>query len=59
MDPNLKNEELSTEALSQVYLGRCEYDGGDCTTPGAMYTDFNLWLGELSEQQLVDWTSCL
>ena len=64
VDSNLKDTVINPDTLSRVWLGRCDklsshdYNDGDCTTPGAMYTDFNVWLGELSEQELIDWTSC-
>ena len=58
VDPNLKSLELNADKLGKVFLGKCDYDGEGCTTPGAMYADYNAWLGELSTQELVDWTSC-
>ena len=57
IDSNLKDQGLNVDQLSWVELGRCGSMG--CTTPGAMYTDYNVWLGELSEKELIDWTSCL
>ena len=48
-------------ALTNVYLGRCDNpDGNDrCTTPRGEYTDFNVWLEDLSDAKLVEWTTCL
>ena len=56
IDPNLKEQGLNVAQLSWAELGRC--GDADCTTPGANYTDYNVWLGELSDQELIDWTTC-
>ena len=66
VDSNLKDLELNIDQLSEAWLGRCGYDltnkpdweWGICNTPGALYTDYNVWLGELSDKELIDWTSC-
>ena len=45
--------------MSTVYLGRCDYERPEgCTTPEAMFSDYNAWLGELSTQEVIDWTTC-
>ena len=60
VDPNLKSLELNADKLANVFLGKCDFgDGRSCNTPGAMYADYNAWLGELSTKELVDWTSSL
>ena len=29
-----------------------------CSTPGARFTDLNVWDRELSEAEVLDWTAC-
>ena len=60
VDLNLKDIELNVKALTNVYLGRCDYFGDDmCTAPRAEFTDFNVWLEDLSTPELIEWTTCL
>ena len=30
----------------------------DCTAPGGMATDFNIWDRAMDDNELVDWTKC-
>ena len=30
----------------------------DCTAPGGMVTDFNMWDRAMGDKELVDWTTC-
>ena len=61
-DPNLVEVNLTTDVLTQVYLGMCPYNQRfydySCTTPGAKFTDFNVWVEELPDQDMKDWTAC-
>ena len=59
MDENLKDLEIPLSLLMKVYLLRCNnnYDL-DCTTPGGMVTDFNMWDRSFTPKELQDWTSC-
>ena len=60
VDSNLKDIELNVNVLTNVYLGRCEHIGEiGCTTPRAEFTDYNVWLEELSARDLIEWTTCL
>ena len=60
VDPNLKEVELSVNALTNVYLGRCEYNRDNtCTAPKGEFSDLNMWLEDLPSSELIEWTSCL
>ena len=58
-EPNLENVVIPPDFLTKVYIGRCafSYQKG-CTTPGGLFTDFNVWDRFLTEQEAVDWTAC-
>ena len=62
MDPNLAELNITTDVLTQVFLGMCAYDeryyNYSCTTPGGKFTDFNVWVPELQDQGMKDWTAC-
>ena len=59
IDENLKDLMVPTELLLKVYLMRCANDyEKDCTAPGAMATDFNIWSRSLDDRELIEWTSC-
>ena len=30
----------------------------DCTAPGGMATDFNIWDRAMEDKELIDWTTC-
>ena len=30
----------------------------DCTAPGGMSTDFNIWDRQMGDKELIDWTTC-
>ena len=59
VDENLKDLEVPLSLLLKVYLLRCNnaYEL-DCTTPGGMVTDFNMWDRAFTPEDLQDWTSC-
>ena len=58
-DENLGDLKVPTDLLLNVYLMRCANDfEKDCTAPGAMATDFNIWTRSLDDEELIDWTSC-
>ena len=59
MDENLQRMEVPKELLFKVYIMRCANNfEKDCTAPGGMATDFNLWDRALSETELRQWTTC-
>ena len=59
IDENLKDLTVPTELLLKVYLMRCANDyEKDCTAPGAMATDFNIWSRSFDDRELIEWTSC-
>ena len=65
---NYKDEQLSDlkiqkELLLKVSLMNCgnaplEDQMPDCTAPGAMATDFNIWDRSMGDGELIKWTSC-
>ena len=63
-DTNLSElESVETEVLLKVSLASCghvpvEDQPPDCTAPGALITDFNIWDRSLSDMALIHWTSC-
>ena len=60
MDLNIKDIEVSLNALRNVYLGRCEINKNEaCTAPRGEFTDLNVWLEDLSDVELIGWTTCL
>ena len=48
----------TTETLLNVNLLKCSVYHENCTAPGALITDFNLWSSSMSEKDMSDWTSC-
>ncbi len=59
VDENLSELSVPLELLLRVHLMRCNYDyAGDCTAPGGMATDFNIFGRAFDEQELEKWTSC-
>ena len=30
----------------------------DCTAPGGMSSDFNIWDRSMGDKELIDWTTC-
>ena len=58
-DKRLENVQLPTDLLDKIYLGRCPWDHTDsCSKHNGKFADFNLWDRPLSEQEMLDWTSC-
>ena len=63
IDENLSALEVLTEFLLKVSLTTCghvpvEEQVQDCTAPGALVTDFNIWDSSMSDIELIHWTSC-
>ena len=58
-EPNLVNTKIPPNFLTKVHIGRCAfgYKGG-CTTPGGLFTDFNVWDRAFSEEEAIEWTAC-
>ena len=60
VDPNLKEVELNVNALTNVYLGRCEHNSDNaCTVPRGEFSDLNMWLEDIPSSDLIGWTTCL
>ena len=60
VDSNLKEVELNVNALTNIYLGRCEHLGDNaCSTPRGEFTDLHVWLEELPAHEMIEWTNCL
>ena len=60
VEQNIKDIEVSSSVLRNVYLGRCEINKNEaCTAPRGEFTDFNVWLEDLSDVELIEWTTCL
>ena len=63
VDENLSALQVSTEFLLKVSLASCghapvEEQPVDCTAPGALMTDFNIWDRAMGDIELIHWTSC-
>ena len=63
MDDNLSDLKISKELLLKASLMSCgnkpvEEQTKDCTTPGGMATDFNIWDRAMGDTELIDWTTC-
>ena len=48
----------TTEVLLNANLLQCSVYHENCTAPGALITDFNIWSSSMSETDMTDWTSC-
>ena len=60
VEQNIKDIEVSSSVLRNVYLGRCEINKNEaCTAPRGEFTDFNVWLEDLSDVEMIEWTTCL
>ncbi len=59
-DENLSELQLSLDLLLNVYLLRCPNDyEKECTSPGGVVTDFNMWGSEaLTVEDMKSWTTC-
>ena len=58
MDENLVDLKVPKELLLSVFLMRCVIDKSDCTNPGSMVTDFNMWDRSMADDELTKWTTC-
>ena len=59
MDVHLSELSVPSELLKKVYLMQCLSDNiADCTMPGGIITDFNIWERAFSVEELNQWTSC-
>ena len=54
MDENLSDLKIFKKL--RVRILSCE--DPDCTAPGGMATDFNMWDRAMVDEELVDWTTC-
>ena len=57
-DKRLSELKIPKELLLRVFLMRCIDNPPDCTNPGSMVTDFNIWNRALEKDELVKWTTC-
>ena len=58
VDKNLADLKVPKELLLRVFLMRCINDRNDCTNPGSMATDFNMWDRAMGDDELIKWTTC-
>ena len=63
MDENLSDLKIPKELLLRASLMSCGYapvedQTEDCTAPGGMATDFNIWDIAMDDKELIDWTTC-
>ena len=63
VDENLSDLKIPKELLLRASLMSCgfapvEEQTTDCTAPGGMATDFNIWDRAMDDKELVDWTTC-
>ena len=63
IDENLSQLKIPKELPFRVSLMSCgraplEQQTQDCTAPGSMITDFNIWDASLSDPDLLSWTTC-
>ena len=63
VDENLSNLKIPKELLFRVSLMTCSsmpvvLREKDCTVPGGMVTDFNIWDRAMGDKELIDWTMC-
>lgn len=63
VDENLSDLQIPKELLLRASLMSCpyvpvEYQLKDCTAPGGMTSDFNIWDRAMKDKELIDWTTC-
>ena len=63
MDENLSDLKIPKELLLRASLMSCgmapvENQITDCTAPGGLSTDFNIWDRSMGDEELFDWTTC-
>ena len=54
----LTNVNPTTELLLNVNLLQCSAYDENCTAPGALITDFNIWSSSMLEKDMTNWTNC-
>ena len=54
----LTNLNPTTKILLNVNLLQCSVYNENCTAPGALITDFNIWSSYMLEKDMIDWTRC-
>ena len=58
-DNNLRDLTVPLELIHKVLLMRCPWGNmPDCTMPGGMITDFNIWDRSFSAEDMKKWTTC-
>ena len=58
-DVHLQDMTVPLELIHKVLLMRCPSgDMPDCTMPGGMITDFNIWDRSFSSEDMKKWTTC-
>ena len=58
-DVHLMDMTVPLELLQKVLLMRCLLTGKpDCTMPGGLITDFNIWDRSFSADDMQKWTTC-
>ncbi len=58
-DENLRGLTVPISQILKVNLLRCNNDFTlDCTAPGGLVTDFNIWDRAFSLEEQKSWTSC-
>ena len=63
VDENLSDLKIPKDLLLKASLMSCGYvpvedQLEDCTAPGGMATDFNIWDRAMGDEELIDWTTC-
>ena len=58
-DVHLSDMTVPLELLQKVVLMRCLLGSkSDCTMPGGLITDFNIWDRSFSAHDMIQWTTC-
>ena len=57
-DPNVRNVQIPEDFLSHIQLGACSYDSASCISPEGELSDFNVWDRFLSDEEVLQWTTC-
>ena len=58
-DSNLLDMRVPLELLQKVLLMRCLLQSvPDCTMPGGLITDFNIWDRSFTADNMQRWTTC-
>ena len=57
-DDRLSDMTVPIELIQKVYLMGCNFEDPDCSMPGGVITDFNIWDRSFSSSDLQAWTAC-